>query len=359
MKKRTACLSLVCLLVLAAVLAWVWPRSAEYYYERGLSKLEPYDDDGDVDTDGARADFNHAIRLNPQFASAYRERAGLDGDGVSALADYNRAIELDPKDVRNYTARAWFREDKGDLDSALADLSRAIEMNPKDYLLFGRRALLKFRKGDFSGMVADKERASEVFPPGPAHQVSLADALTSGREPTRLLPRLIRIYDRAIEQNPGFYWGYFHRGVLKHLANDSDGALADFRRCSDFPDNSLKDYAAIHLWLVRAQKGETNEANRELSAYLDTRTHGTPRDWEVQIAKFLLNRMSEADFFAAIGVSDAERERSQFWYYAAMKQLLAGDKVKAADYFSKSRSTETRPYAVAISSQIELSALGQ
>lgn len=147
--------------------------------------------------------------------------------------------------------------------------------------------------------------------------------------------------------------------MLKHLANDLDGALADFRRCAEFPDNSLKDYAAIHVWLVRAQQGETNEANRELSAYLDTRTNGTPRDWQAQIAKFLLGQVSEADFSSAIGVADAERERSQFWYYAAMKQLLAGDKVKAADYFSKSRSTETRPYAVAISSQIELSALGQ
>lgn len=176
MKKRTVCLLLICLSALAAALWFCKPRDAEYYYERGLGKLEPYDEDGDVDTDGALADFNHAISLSSQFASAYRERAGLDGDAVGALADYNRAIELDPKDVRNYTSRACFREDKGDLDNALADLNRAIEVNPKDYLLFGRRASLKFKKGDFSGMVADKERASEVFPPATTDQIRLAGA---------------------------------------------------------------------------------------------------------------------------------------------------------------------------------------
>ena len=42
-----------------------------------------------------------------------------------------------------------------------------------------------------------------------------------------------------------------------------------------------------------------------------------------------------------------------------MKCLLAGDKANAAETFRKSLSTETRPYAVAICSQIELSALSQ
>jgi len=42
-----------------------------------------------------------------------------------------------------------------------------------------------------------------------------------------------------------------------------------------------------------------------------------------------------------------------------MKQLLAGDKAKAADHFRKSLGTEKRPYAVYFSAQFELMALGQ
>jgi hypothetical protein len=43
----------------------------------------------------------------------------------------------------------------------------------------------------------------------------------------------------------------------------------------------------------------------------------------------LLRQSSEADFSAATGSTAAEWERSQFWFYASMKQLHGGDKMKA------------------------------
>ena len=362
MKKRTVYLLLICVPGLVAVLWFCWPRDAEYYFNRGEERFAYQDEDGNDDLPGALTDFNRVIRLHPQFAAAYTYRGRIkeiNGDLDGALADFNRAIELDPKDARNFSQRGWFWERKADFNRAIADLDRAIELDSKDEIFLSRRAFLKRKNGDFSGMVMDLARAAEIFPPAPASQLRWMDRLALDGKPMRKLSRLILIYNRAIEEDPNFYQGYYHRGVLKQLSDDLDGALADFQQCAEFPDSRLKDYAAIHIWLVRTQKGETNEANLELSAYLDTHTNGTPRNWEVQIAKFLLDQISEADFSAAVGTTNEECERSQFWYYAAMKQLLAGDKVKAADYFRKSRSTETRPYAVAISSQIELSALGQ
>ena len=52
------------------------------------------------DLDGAIADFNQAIRLDPNYALAYRNRGNAKrkkGDVDGAIADYNRAIKLGPQ----------------------------------------------------------------------------------------------------------------------------------------------------------------------------------------------------------------------------------------------------------------------
>jgi lipoprotein NlpI len=163
--------------------------------------------------------------------------------------------------------------------------------------------------------------------------------------------------DRALGTNTNFAWGYYYRGVVKALSNDWDNALADFQRCGNFSDGRLKDYAAIQIWLVQTRTGERERAEQGLLAYCQNRAHGTPADWQMHIARFLLNQISETDFSGAIDSSDMGREQSEFWYYTGMKRLLAGDKAGAGDCFRKSLATKTRPYAVYLSAVAELRSL--
>jgi len=49
------------------------------------------------DLNGAMADLNQAIELNPQYGLAYRNRGNAKrkkGDLDGAIADFNRAIQL-------------------------------------------------------------------------------------------------------------------------------------------------------------------------------------------------------------------------------------------------------------------------
>lgn len=363
MNKRTFWILLVALTLVATAIATWWPRSAEYYLSRGENRLLEADaGGGGWDVDGALVDFNRAIRLNPNLAIAYHSRAEVraaKGQSTEAMSDYDRAIKLSPNDARTYRSRADFwAYSRGDLAKALADYNRAVEVAPKDFLLYSARSRLQKELGDFSGMLADLAKESELCPPASSDQVQAKRNLRAmGNDSTRVLQRQLANYNHALAQNPDFALGYFNRGVLKHLNNDLEGALSDFRRCAGFPDPRLQDYAAIHVWLVRAQKGEQPEANQELSAYVHSHGGQNSGGWEMTIANFLLNHSSETEFAAVIGTSDAEWKRSQFWFYSAVKQLLAGDKEKATALLYRSRTTETRPYVVALSSQIQLSNL--
>jgi tetratricopeptide (TPR) repeat protein len=58
-----------------------------------------------------------------------RKKRDLDG----AIADYNRAIELDPKFAAAYFHRGIAKQAKGDLKAAIGDINGAIERNDQDF----------------------------------------------------------------------------------------------------------------------------------------------------------------------------------------------------------------------------------
>ena len=105
------------------------------------------------------------------------------------------------------------------------------------------------------------------------------------------------------------------------------------------PCKKLEDFTNdFFIWITRARLGEVTAADQELAAYIAERWNGAPADWPSNIARFLVGKMTEPDFFAASASPDAKKERahkSMAWFYAGMKHLLTGDRTTAADYFRK------------------------
>ena len=138
--------------------AGIAQTSASDYFHRGVAE------NANGDFDGAIADYNRAIELDPRYAAAYSNRGNAkqaNGDLDGAIADCSRAIELDPKDPMAHKYRGVAKKAKGDLEGAIADYNRAIELDPKYSAAYFHRGIAKQAKGDLKGAIGDINDAIE------------------------------------------------------------------------------------------------------------------------------------------------------------------------------------------------------
>jgi tetratricopeptide (TPR) repeat protein len=108
-----------------------YAQSAQEHFERGINKLNNYND-----YLGSISDFNRAIELNPKLKNVYFARAQAKEkleDYRGAISDYSKDIELTPKNPGSYFNRGivkYFR--LRDIDGGCLDWSKSGEQGYTD-----------------------------------------------------------------------------------------------------------------------------------------------------------------------------------------------------------------------------------
>jgi tetratricopeptide (TPR) repeat protein/membrane associated rhomboid family serine protease len=168
-----------------------------------------------------------ALPLDSKLAYISRAYAMAEqGDLEGAIADYDRVIQLDPKLAEAYISRADAKYRNGDLDGAMADYDQAIQINGKLAEAYCKRANTKNRQGDPDGAMADCDQAIQLNPQlALAYGVRAAVQLSKGN-----LDRAIADYSQAIQFDPQLAEFYSSRGTAKAVKGDLDGAIADCDR---------------------------------------------------------------------------------------------------------------------------------
>lgn len=344
--------------LIVAFRLWKAPQSAISYCKHGIAKQAK----GNLD--GALADYNKAIELDPKAPHVYDFRGfarRLKGDLDGAIADYNRAIELDPQDADGFHNRAFTKQAKGDVDGAMADYDRAIELNPSEAHVYNNRGVARLTKGDLDSALVDFDRSIELNPKDTNAYLNRASI-----KRTKLnLDGALADYDKAIELNPQDLNVYYDRGTACYDKCDWSDALSDFGKVftmkSEIPKlETVEDYTHIRIWLVRVKLGERDAATTESKEYLRNRKTGEPGDWASTIARFLTGDLPESDFWKAVyngNEKQARNQTRQAYFYAGSLRLINGDKSAATDYFTKCLETGGKDSYEYQSAAVELALL--
>jgi len=215
----------------------------------------------------AIADFDEAIRLNPDMVAAYMLRARALYSSAShiinvlenfsgtiaatigeiaspeqalildrAIADYTHVISLEPDNAFAYSDRGWAYSNKGDYDRAITDYTQAIRLNPSLPGVYTNRSLAYKFKGDYDRAIADCTQAIQIAPDYFMAYINRGVAYVDIGE----YDRAIADYTQAIRLIPNHAIAYYNRGIAYRQKGDYDRAIADYtqaiRLIPNYPD---------------------------------------------------------------------------------------------------------------------------
>jgi tetratricopeptide (TPR) repeat protein len=329
---------LLCLGLFYALFAFVSTLSAQTTAADFAASAKAKYSNGDFD--GAIADYDKAIELNPGFASAYGNRGDAKkakGEFDSAISDYNKAIELMPGFAWAYFIRGNAKQSKGDFAGAITDFNKAIELIPNDAMAFSNRGLAKYSNGDFDGAVSDCNKAIELNP-------RLANAYGNrgiAEKAKGDLDGAITDFDKVIELNPNLSNAYFTRGNAKQIKGDFDGAAADYAKFIKVAPNTA-DYARFNLALT-LRRQHRDDAPAALAKVIATWKDG----WIKSIGLYLTGSLAESDFLSQTARGEAKTVREHYceaYYYVGMTHLLANKTAIAQNFFEKCLATNVTAF---------------
>ena len=137
------------------------PKLAEAH--NALGKILNFDD---LDLGGAAREFQRAIELQPNNATAHQwyGNGPLDSLGRfdEAIAETRRAVELDPLSPIINTDRAYPLYYSRRYDEALAQSRKTIELDPGFFYARQMLGMILQAKGDLPGAIAEFEKARQL-----------------------------------------------------------------------------------------------------------------------------------------------------------------------------------------------------
>ena len=175
----------------------------EIAYQRGLAKLNLYDEQGAYD------DFKLSIEINPNFVAPYYEIGKLEikRENYSNAIEYlDKAVEKILDTAELYLLRGEAKEKGGNYEGAKADYKKALDLNPQD-------ETAQYQLNWIEDCIARDEEFNREF-----------EKLT-----------------KYLKDNPNAPEGYFNRGYLQTCYNVDDNiVLSDYDKAIELNPNYIR-----------------------------------------------------------------------------------------------------------------------
>jgi tetratricopeptide (TPR) repeat protein len=290
------------------------PQTAADFSARGFSRQQK----GDLD--GALADYNQAITMDPHNVEALSRRALAErdkGNWDAALADFNSVLAYAPDDADAYSNRGYVKQTKGDLDGALADYTEALSLKPTSAEAFYNVGLIKVRRGDIDGGIEAFNKALDLNPKLARAYYNRGNAKnTEGNA-----DGAIADYTQSIELDRANAMAFFNRGEARLTKGDTDGTLADFSQAISDDANLAPAYGGRAG--IEVQRGDFNAALADATRSAELDPNDASALFSRGLAELGLHTLdsAEADFtkycVAAPHGPDCDNARLYLWVIAS------------------------------------------
>lgn len=187
-----------------------------FYVNRAIAKQNLQD------TTAALADYNRALKINPQHTAALHNLS-LFASGKSSI---DEAIESDPRELPPHLERGHQRLRQGDNKGAVADFTKALELEDSDPEIWFSRGLARERLQDFKGAFSDYTQAIELKENHFKAWINRANVLLKMQR----YEDAIQDYTVALVYQSDFAAAYYNRAIAKGYLKDFTGACDDVKR---------------------------------------------------------------------------------------------------------------------------------
>jgi tetratricopeptide (TPR) repeat protein len=202
-------------------------------------------------------DFSRAIQLEGSLIAAYNYRGrayNALGEYDNAIMDYNQTIKLSPNDAVAYNNRGNSYDRKGDYDKAIMEYSQAIKLDPNFGGAYYNRGGSYNSKRDYDKAIADYSQAIKLDPNDADAYSNRGGSYADKGD----YDKAIGDCNQAIKLNPNNAAAYNIRGISYGIKVDYDKAIADFSQAIKLNPNDAEAYS--NRGLGYAMKGDLDKA---------------------------------------------------------------------------------------------------
>ena len=220
-----------------------------------------------VDRDSLQKALEHvtkAVQLDPNYAAAYAERAGLTlSMGTMAWIDYKNAVEqarldlekaitINPNLSDPYRVRSLLQSTaESNCPEAERTIRKALELSPGDADALGQSGWIAMCLGHSKEAADRLNQAIALDPLQPGRYLRLAQNLRDMGK----FDEALRNIDRALEINPSMVWAHETKGEVYLAQNRLEESLAEMQK---EPPGFLADTG---MALAYHALGRTRESN--------------------------------------------------------------------------------------------------
>jgi tetratricopeptide (TPR) repeat protein len=270
--------------------------------------------------DKALAEYDAAIKLNPNYADAYLGRGNVyssKNDTSKARSDYDKAAALDHKYAGFAKAFGYLLDSKYDL--AIEEYNRVIAAKINLSVSYNDRGISYHETGNYDKAIGDFTETIKLTPKSPiAYTNRAASYLKSGD-----IDKAFSDVNAAIKLNSTQWMAYFLRGVLYNVINDYSKSLPDFSRAIELnPDYPAAYFYRGYVFFVL---GRFDESIKDLSIAID-KSPNDPAFYGFRAGSYeqkgeYQKALADADMALKIGLDDEGTEQMQMLRRRVRAQL--------------------------------------